>query len=68
MSQTEDPRKCCAACGALPPQTNSPYTLISATHGWRLTREETPDGRMVGRFYCAACWNQRKKLSLERSA
>jgi hypothetical protein len=45
----------CVGCGKSPPNTNSSYTLISSTHGWRLT-PATVQGRRVMEWRCPQCW------------
>lgn len=44
----------CTDCGAPPPQTSTPYTLISAG-GWRLVFEHSGE-RRVPRWRCPTCW------------
>jgi hypothetical protein len=50
------PRHMCAECGALAPQTQTNYTLISVKHRWRLVRTKNADGTCSTAWYCAACW------------
>jgi len=49
-------RQRCVDCGVLSPETETNYTLISARHGWRLTRRYETDGRLVVEWRCHACW------------
>jgi hypothetical protein len=50
----------CVDCGVTPPQTESEYTLISAQHGWRLSRGVTASGRTRLDWRCPKCWAKRK--------
>jgi hypothetical protein len=53
------PRKC-VRCGAASPEEASSHTLISAKHGWRVTRRQLADGGYVLDWHCQHCWQQRK--------
>jgi hypothetical protein len=53
-----DDRQTCADCGAQPPPTETNYTLISARHGWRLSRAITPSGVKVMKWRCPECWRK----------
>jgi hypothetical protein len=46
----------CVDCGKAPPITETNYTLISARHGWRLTRGADRDGQRVMEWRCPNCW------------
>jgi hypothetical protein len=50
----------CVDCGASSPATETNYTLISARHGWRLTRAERPDGTRLVEWRCPVCWQLQK--------
>ncbi len=53
----------CVDCGKPAPTTDTNYTLISARHGWRLTRAPDRDGRRIMEWRCPTCWQaHRKKL------
>lgn len=49
-------RKHCVDCGVLSPATETNYTLISARHGWRLTRLVDATGRSQMEWRCPRCW------------
>jgi hypothetical protein len=53
-------RRTCVDCNAIAPQTKTAHTLISREYGWRLLRQETPDGKWVLYWRCAACWQRYK--------
>ncbi len=46
----------CVDCGALPPPTETNYTLISPRHGWRLSRTVDRDGKKKMEWRCPNCW------------
>jgi len=48
-------RQKCFDCGTFAPATETNYTLISSTHGWRLTRRVT-DAGLVLEWRCPNCW------------
>ena len=48
----------CADCGQPPPATETNYTLISARHGWRLSRSVEPNGQKVMKWRCPECWRK----------
>jgi hypothetical protein len=50
----------CIDCGATAPTTDTNYTLISATFGWRLARRILPDGSRAVEWRCPTCWNAHK--------
>jgi hypothetical protein len=50
----------CIDCGAIAPETNTNYTLISTSFGWRLTRRTLPGGEVTTEWRCAACWRKHK--------
>ena len=50
----------CIDCGARAPNTDTNYTLISATFGWRLTRRMLQDGSRAVEWRCPTCWNSHK--------
>lgn len=49
-------KKTCVGCGEEPPRTETPYTLISSTYGWRLTFVTTGNQRIPA-WRCPSCWN-----------
>jgi len=49
----------CVDCSKIPPPTDTPYTLISSQHGWRLVFESI-NGRRVPVWRCPACWQRYK--------
>src|SRR5258708_542516 len=51
----------CVDCACTSPKTNTDYTLISAEHGWRLTRERDASGRVTLTWRCPECWRRRKE-------
>jgi len=53
-----DSRQLCADCGQQPPATETNYTLISARHGWRLSRSVDENGQKVMRWRCPECWKK----------
>jgi len=53
-------RPCCDGCGASAPETNTDYTLISRSFGWRLTRRKLPSGALTMEWRCASCWKKYK--------
>jgi nitrate reductase cytochrome c-type subunit len=50
----------CVDCHAHAPATNTGYTLISAKHGWRLSRS-TANGKIAMEWHCPSCWEKYKK-------
>ena len=46
----------CTSCGARAPVTQTNYTLISATHGWRLATRFTRQGERIAEWRCPTCW------------
>lgn len=53
-------RPTCVDCGANAPNTDTNYTLISATFGWRLSRRVLADGSRAVEWRCPNCWNAHK--------
>jgi hypothetical protein len=53
-------RPTCIDCGASAPTTDTNYTLISATFGWRLTRRVLADGSRAVEWRCPTCWSVHK--------
>jgi hypothetical protein len=51
----------CFGCGKSAPETDTSYTLISAAHGWRVSREKDEHGENVARWRCADCWKKHKE-------
>jgi hypothetical protein len=52
----------CVDCGVAPPATESEYTLISAQHGWRLSRGVNSEGRTRLDWRCPKCWAKRRSV------
>ena len=52
----KEQRRTCVDCGAIAPPTSTGYTLISAKHGWRLTRRLGKDNSFHADWRCPACW------------
>jgi hypothetical protein len=50
----------CVDCRTPPPATQTAFTLISATHGWRISRGHAADGAIVIELRCPACWQKHK--------
>src|SRR5579872_5845349 len=53
-------RATCADCGEKSPATSGSNNLISLKFGWRLRRDELPDGTRAGTWRCPSCWNKFK--------
>lgn len=53
-------RQTCVGCGVISPETQTNYTLISAQHGWRLTRVKQADGTVQAEWRCPRCWQKLK--------
>jgi hypothetical protein len=53
-------RPTCIDCRSLAPETNTYYTLIGPTHGWRMTRTTQSDGTLLVDWRCATCWRKYK--------
>jgi hypothetical protein len=51
----------CIDCGTQAPETNTSYTLISATFGWRLTRKVNADGTRSVEWRCGNCFKKNKE-------
>jgi hypothetical protein len=51
----------CFGCGKTAPETDTSYTLISAAHGWRVSREKDEQGESIARWRCADCWKKFKE-------
>jgi len=60
--QADDHR--CVDCGKPAPPTDTNYTLISARHGWRLTRGPDRNGVRVMEWRCPTCWQVHRKKML----
>jgi hypothetical protein len=54
----ESRQTACADCAQQPPATETNYTLISARHGWRLSRGVDENGQKVMRWRCPDCWKK----------
>lgn len=50
----------CVQCGTEAPAANTDYTLISANFGWRVIRQDRPDGSRVMEWRCPSCWRAYK--------
>jgi hypothetical protein len=55
-----DTGQTCADCGEQPPATETNYTLISARHGWRLSRGVDANGHKVMKWRCPDCWKKHR--------
>ena len=55
----------CVDCGVLSPPTHTSHTLISAKHGWRLSRKKLADGAVVYEWRCLSCFNEQKAKLLK---
>ncbi len=55
------PARVCVDCRASAPETDTNYTLISSQHGWRLTRDQSPDRPGVMVWRCPECWQRHKQ-------
>jgi hypothetical protein len=52
----------CTDCGARAPSTETNYTLISASHGWRLSRRPgLPSETPILDWRCPGCWQAYKR-------
>lgn len=51
--------RACVDCTKIPPATETPYTLISSQHGWRLVFENI-DGKRMPVWRCPSCWARYK--------
>jgi hypothetical protein len=50
----------CTGCKVTAPETKTVHTLISASHGWRLTRVRSAEGDVGLAWFCASCWKRRR--------
>jgi hypothetical protein len=50
-------RPTCKDCGAVSPQTETNYSLISQRHRWRLVLFSDESGRRVAEWRCPSCWS-----------
>jgi len=50
----------CVECGVSSPPTRTSHTLISAKHGWRLSRMKQADGSYLHEWRCLACFKAQK--------
>ncbi|HEU4406714.1 MAG TPA: hypothetical protein VFS43_15715 [Polyangiaceae bacterium] len=55
------PGRFCVRCKAPAPKTESAHTLISQRHGWRCVKRRDRGERPVLEWFCASCWQQRKR-------
>jgi DNA-directed RNA polymerase subunit RPC12/RpoP len=53
-----DESQACVDCGQQPPATETNYTLISARHGWRLSRTVDEKGQRAMKWRCPECWRK----------
>jgi hypothetical protein len=53
-------RQKCVGCSISSPETDTEYTLISATHGWRVSRSRAANGDVVFEWRCPGCWRKFK--------
>jgi len=68
IHQTVTERPTCVDCAADAPETETNYTLISSTFGWRLARRRLPGGAVSVEWRCAACWRNHKDSARRRVA
>jgi hypothetical protein len=62
-----DARQICVDCGQVAPLTETSFTLISKSHGWRLTRQTDPSGRRSLEWRCPKCYTRfREKQGVKR--
>ena len=61
-------RQTCVDCRELSPETETNYTLIGSRFGWRLTRTNTADGRVLVEWRCPSCWRAYKAARGETTA
>ena len=54
-------RSFCVDCSIPSPPTSTSYTLISASFGWRLTRDVNAEGLAIMEWRCPSCWEAYKK-------
>jgi hypothetical protein len=47
----------CVDCGTESPEVETSFTLISARHGWRLTRSTDAKGQTLMQWRCPSCWS-----------
>jgi len=52
----------CDDCRLTAPPTRSAHTLISARHGWRVTRSELLNGSFSLTWFCPDCWKRRSTV------
>ena len=50
----------CVRCGAHSPPTETNYTLISPSHGWRCIRRLDDEGNRVLEWFCPSCWAKQR--------
>ena len=46
----------CTDCKTESPEVETNYTLISARHGWRLSRTLDARGKLLMQWRCPRCW------------
>ena len=56
-------RRKCVDCGTASPLTETSYTLISPTHGWRLCKRIDAAGKRIMEWRCPDCWKKYKEAS-----
>ena len=54
----------CNDCRIVSPETETEFTLISAQHGWRLSRVFGNDGKVTLEWRCPKCWQAFKQRRL----
>jgi hypothetical protein len=55
----------CADCGLTAPETSTSYTLISVSHGWRVTQRKLPNGQLAREWRCASCSRRRREAAAQ---
>lgn len=57
---TAPPAPVCVDCGALAPDTDTPYTLIGQRFAWRLIYVVDEQGKRVPQWRCDKCFRRAK--------
>ncbi len=59
-TETVSSKRHCFGCGVAAPPTRSDQTLISTSHGWRLSRRAAGGGEFFLEWRCPVCWKRYK--------
>jgi hypothetical protein len=46
----------CVECGSLSPPTDPERSRIGENAAWRVSRQQTRDGRLMQEWRCPGCW------------